>query len=149
MTRSANRSSRRGCRAEDFVLRRGQAAAEQARRDAARTAAQEQRERVGQAQVAADAARQAMLCGDCGREATGGRAVRGMRSPARDRDPDPADKVAPEAAAEEARTGIESAIAGVLTYFRAAGVRVLVEAGEGPAVSGSHAPLMVREATCP
>lgn len=47
-----------------FVRRREQVAVEQARRAAARTAAQEQRERVRQAQVAADAVRQAMPCRD-------------------------------------------------------------------------------------
>ncbi|WP_331726482.1 hypothetical protein [Streptomyces uncialis] len=53
--------------AEDFVWRREQARAEQARREAARAAAAEQQERERHAAAAADAVRQALACEDCGR----------------------------------------------------------------------------------
>ncbi|MGI5526019.1 hypothetical protein ACQEVX_00920 [Streptomyces syringium] len=52
--------------AEDFVWRREQARAEQARRDVARAAAQERAEREREAAAAADAVRHALPCGDCG-----------------------------------------------------------------------------------
>ncbi|MFI2025624.1 hypothetical protein [Streptomyces olivaceoviridis] len=52
--------------AEDFVWRRERARVEQARRDAARAAAQERAERERQAAAAADAVRQVLPCEDCG-----------------------------------------------------------------------------------
>ncbi|MEU9983731.1 hypothetical protein [Streptomyces sp. NPDC050856] len=58
--------------AEDFVWRREQARAEQARRDADRAAAQEQAERERQAAAAADAVRQALPCEDCGLQRSAG-----------------------------------------------------------------------------
>ncbi|MFE4336813.1 hypothetical protein ACFRQM_48060 [Streptomyces sp. NPDC056831] len=58
--------------AEDFVWRREQAAAEQARRDAARSAAQERAEHKRQAAAAEEAARQALPCEDCGQERAAG-----------------------------------------------------------------------------
>jgi len=58
--------------AEDFVWRREQAAVEQARRDAARAAAQERAERERQAAAAADAVRQTLQCEDCGQDRSAG-----------------------------------------------------------------------------
>ncbi|KMS78060.1 hypothetical protein ACH49_18230 [Streptomyces leeuwenhoekii] len=58
--------------AEDFVWRREQARVEQARRDAARAAAQERAERERQAAAAADAVRQALPCEDCGLQRSAG-----------------------------------------------------------------------------
>ncbi|MFJ8755254.1 hypothetical protein ACIREO_39005 [Streptomyces sp. NPDC102441] len=58
--------------AEDFVWRREQAAAEQARREAARAADQERVEREAAAAAAADAVRQALACEDCGQERAAG-----------------------------------------------------------------------------
>lgn len=58
--------------AEDLVMRREQARAEQARRDAVRAAAQEQAERERQAAAAADAVRQALPCEVCGQERAAG-----------------------------------------------------------------------------
>lgn len=58
--------------AEDFVWRREQARAEQARRDAARAAAQERAERERQAAADADAVRQALPCEDCGLQRSAG-----------------------------------------------------------------------------
>ncbi|MEU5709937.1 hypothetical protein [Streptomyces flaveolus] len=58
--------------AEDFVWRRERARVEQARRDAARAAAQERAERERQAAAAADAVRQALSCEDCGLQRSAG-----------------------------------------------------------------------------
>ncbi|MER5501281.1 hypothetical protein ABT096_29330 [Streptomyces sp. NPDC002561] len=58
--------------AEDFVWRRKQTAAEQARRDAARAAAQERAEHERQAAAAQEAARQVLPCTDCGRARAAG-----------------------------------------------------------------------------
>lgn len=58
--------------AADFVWRREQAAAEQARREAARAADQERVEREAAAAAAADAVRQALVCEDCGQERAAG-----------------------------------------------------------------------------
>ncbi|WP_437107199.1 hypothetical protein [Streptomyces flaveolus] len=58
--------------AENLVRRREQAAAEQARRDAARAAARERAERERQAATAADEVRQALPCEDCGRAQAAG-----------------------------------------------------------------------------
>jgi hypothetical protein len=58
--------------AEDLVVRREQARAAQARRDAVRAAAQEQAERERQAEAAAEAMRQAMPCEDCGQDRSAG-----------------------------------------------------------------------------
>lgn len=58
--------------AEEFVRRREQAAAEQARRDAARAAARERAERDREAAAAADAVRQALPCEDCGQQRSAG-----------------------------------------------------------------------------
>ncbi|MEU7428407.1 hypothetical protein [Streptomyces sp. NPDC040750] len=58
--------------AEDFVWRREQARAEQARRDAARAAARERAERECQAAADADAVRQALPCADCGLQRSAG-----------------------------------------------------------------------------
>jgi hypothetical protein len=58
--------------AEDFVVRREQALAEQARRDAAHAAARERAERERQAAAAAEAVRQALPCEDCGQQRSAG-----------------------------------------------------------------------------
>ncbi|MEU5437984.1 hypothetical protein AB0G73_32080 [Streptomyces sp. NPDC020719] len=58
--------------AGDFVWRREQAAAEQARRDTARAAAEERAELEREAAAAADAVRQALPCEDCGQERAAG-----------------------------------------------------------------------------
>lgn len=58
--------------AEDFVWRREQARAEQARREAARGAARERGERERQEAAAAEAVRQELPCGECGRERSAG-----------------------------------------------------------------------------
>ncbi|MFF7189666.1 hypothetical protein ACFZAR_31545 [Streptomyces sp. NPDC008222] len=58
--------------AEDFVHRREQTRAEQARRDAAHAAAQKRAERERQAAAAAAAVRQALPCEDCGQEQAAG-----------------------------------------------------------------------------
>jgi hypothetical protein len=58
--------------AEDFAWRREQAAAEQARRDAARAAGLERAERDRAAAAAADAVRQALPCEDCGQDWSAG-----------------------------------------------------------------------------
>lgn len=58
--------------AEDFVWRREQARAEQARHDAARAAAQERAERERRASATADAVRQTLPCEDCGQERSAG-----------------------------------------------------------------------------
>ncbi|MEU1516267.1 hypothetical protein ABZ490_29715 [Streptomyces sp. NPDC005811] len=58
--------------AEDLVVRREQARAVQARRDAVRAAAREQAERERQAEAAAEAVRQAMPCADCGQDRSAG-----------------------------------------------------------------------------
>lgn len=58
--------------AEDFVVRREKARAEQARRDAARATTQERAEREHQAAAAADTVRQALPCEDCGQERAAG-----------------------------------------------------------------------------
>ncbi|WP_413804249.1 hypothetical protein [Streptomyces sp. OE57] len=58
--------------AEDFVWRREQAAAEQARQDAARAAAQERAERERAIGAAAEAVRRAVPCEDCGQERSAG-----------------------------------------------------------------------------
>ncbi|WP_326672597.1 hypothetical protein [Streptomyces canus] len=58
--------------AEDLVWRREKARAEQARRDAARAAAQERAERERQAAAAADAMRQELPCEDCGQDRAAG-----------------------------------------------------------------------------
>ncbi|MEU0163351.1 hypothetical protein ABZ154_32330 [Streptomyces sp. NPDC006261] len=58
--------------AEDFVWRREQARAEQARREAARAADQERVEREAEAAAAADAVRQVLACEDCGQDRAAG-----------------------------------------------------------------------------
>ncbi|MGW2710667.1 hypothetical protein ACWC4J_16990 [Streptomyces sp. NPDC001356] len=58
--------------AGDFVWRRERARVEQARRDAARAAAQERAEYERQAAAAADAVRQALPCEDCGLQRSAG-----------------------------------------------------------------------------
>ncbi|MFE2943377.1 hypothetical protein ACFXKG_30640 [Streptomyces sp. NPDC059255] len=58
--------------AEDYVWRREQARAEQARRDEARAAAAEQAEREREAAAAADVVRQALRCEDCGQKRAAG-----------------------------------------------------------------------------
>lgn len=58
--------------AEDFVVRRERALAEQARRDAARAAARERAEREREAAAVADAVRQALPCEDCGQQRSAG-----------------------------------------------------------------------------
>ncbi|MFJ3673676.1 hypothetical protein ACIPSE_45265 [Streptomyces sp. NPDC090106] len=58
--------------AEDFVWRREQARVQQARRDAARAAAQERAETDRRAAEATAAARQALPCEDCGRSQAAG-----------------------------------------------------------------------------
>ncbi|QHY98840.1 Recombination protein RecR [Streptomyces sp. S4.7] len=60
------------CEAEDFVRRREQAAEKQARRIAARAAAQERADVERQAMAAADAVRQARPCEDCGQSQAAG-----------------------------------------------------------------------------
>ncbi|MFI2292899.1 hypothetical protein [Streptomyces niveus] len=118
----ARLQERAALEAEDFVRRREQAAADQARRDAARTAAQEQREFERQAQAAADAVRRALPCEDCGREAAAGLCeVCGHRRETENLiwqaglfaatwSADPTDAAAVASAAAEARAGIEQAI---------------------------------------
>ncbi|MCX4231777.1 hypothetical protein [Streptomyces ortus] len=58
--------------AEDLVWRREQARAQQARRDAARAAAAQRAEAERATAAAADAVRQALPCGDCGRAQAAG-----------------------------------------------------------------------------
>ncbi|WLQ45128.1 hypothetical protein P8A22_37785 [Streptomyces laculatispora] len=58
--------------AEDFVWRREQARAEQARRAETRTAAAERAERKREAAAAVDVVRQALACEDCGQERASG-----------------------------------------------------------------------------
>ncbi|MGW7620758.1 hypothetical protein ACWGLG_33975 [Streptomyces antimycoticus] len=58
--------------AEDFVWRREQAAAEQARQDVARAAAQERAEHERAAIAASEAVRRALPCEDCGQERAAG-----------------------------------------------------------------------------
>ncbi|MFC9429587.1 hypothetical protein [Streptomyces sp. NPDC056987] len=58
--------------AEDYVWRREQARAEQARRDEARAAAADRAEREREAAAAADVVRQALRCEDCGQERAAG-----------------------------------------------------------------------------
>ncbi|WP_203237896.1 hypothetical protein [Streptomyces sp. CdTB01] len=58
--------------AEDFVWRREQARAEQARREKARAAARQRGERERRAAAAADAVRQTLACEDCGQQRSAG-----------------------------------------------------------------------------
>ncbi|MFF1446156.1 hypothetical protein [Streptomyces sp. NPDC058295] len=58
--------------AEDLVWRREKARAEQARRDAARAAAQDRAEREHEAAAVADAVRQPLPCEDCGQDRAAG-----------------------------------------------------------------------------
>ena len=58
--------------AEDFVMRREQAAVDHAQRESSRAAAQQKAERNRAAVAAADEVRQALPCADCGQERSGG-----------------------------------------------------------------------------
>ncbi|MFC9746349.1 hypothetical protein [Streptomyces niveus] len=115
--------------AQDFEWRREQAAAKQARRDAARAAAQEQAVVERQAAATADAVRQALPCEDCGLEAAAGlceacghrRATENLIWQAglfaATWSADPTDGAAIEVAAADARTGIEREIARTWQQF--------------------------------